>query len=290
MLNSNEVIPLIFDGMFKKVFVENKEYLKILLERILDIKIMELEILNEELIGDYYDKKKTVLDLVVKITESEIINVEVNTDSKNSIMNRNLVYLCRLISNDLKKEEKYKDLRKHIQINLDKEGRHIRPIEEYELIDKKTNNVLTDRLKIIRIDIDYFMELCYNKERKELTDLEKILGLIGTRDKKQIEDLSKGDEYMEKIVKDQKEYSKDNRMIEVYYKEDEYKRLYDTKEEVEEAKKEAREQGIQEGIQQGSNETKTEIVLNALKNNLSIEVISSITGLSIDEINTLKEK
>ena len=85
------------------------------------------------------------------------------------------------------------------------------------------------------------MELCYNKERKELTDLEKILGLIGTRDKKQIEDLSKGDEFMEKIVKDQKEYSKDNRMIEVYYKEDEYKRLYDTKEEVEEA----REQGIQ---------------------------------------------
>ena len=89
--------------------------------------------------------------------------------------------------------------------------------------------------------------LCYNKERKELTDLEKILGLIGTRDKKQIEDLSKGDEFMEKIVKDQKEYSKDNRMIEVYYKEDEYKRLYDTKEEVEEAR--------EQGIEQGSNET-----------------------------------
>ena len=91
---------------------------------------------------------------------------------------------------------------------------------------------------------------------------------------------------MEKIVKDQKEYSKDNRMIEVYYKEDEYKRLYDTKEEVEEA----REQGIQQGIEQGSNQREKEIALNLLENGASLELISKSTGLSIDEINKLKEK
>ena len=87
---------------------------------------------------------------------------------------------------------------------------------------------------------------------------------------------------MEKIVKDQEEYSKDNRMIEVYYKDDEYKRLYDTKEEVEEAKKQARSEGMKEG--------KKEIALKAIEQGASLEFISSITGLSIDEINKLKEE
>ena len=48
------------------------------------------------------------------------------------------------------------------------------------------------------------------------------------------------------------------------------------------------EKGRKEGIEQGINKRNIEIAKNMLKQNLSIDMISSITGLSIEEINNLK--
>ena len=48
------------------------------------------------------------------------------------------------------------------------------------------------------------------------------------------------------------------------------------------------EQGITQGIQQGSQQKAIETAKNALKMNLPIEQIVTLTGLSIDFIKTLK--
>ena len=96
---------------------------------------------------------------------------------------------------------------------------------------------------------------------------------------------------MEKIVKDQKEYSKDNRMIEVYYKEDEYKRLYDTKEEVEEAREQGIQQGIQQGLEQGLQQGKAEEKLETAKKlkaaGIALDTIAECTGLDIETVKSL---
>ena len=46
--------------------------------------------------------------------------------------------------------------------------------------------------------------------------------------------------------------------------------------------------GIQEGMQQGTTQKETEFVLSMLKKNFDINLISEITGLSIEKIKNIK--
>ena len=50
----------------------------------------------------------------------------------------------------------------------------------------------------------------------------------------------------------------------------------------------AKEKAKKEGFEQGINSNKIEIAKNLLKNNIDIEIISTSTGLSKDEIINLK--
>ena len=54
-LSKGEVVPLMSDNLFKKVYGDAKylERLNYLLSRILDKDVKGIEILNDELIGDY---------------------------------------------------------------------------------------------------------------------------------------------------------------------------------------------------------------------------------------------
>lgn len=51
--------------------------------------------------------------------------------------------------------------------------------------------------------------------------------------------------------------------------------------------KEGYTNGINDGISQGSQQAKIETAMNALKMNLSVEQIATLTGLSIEEIKSL---
>ena len=53
---------------------------------------------------------------------------------------------------------------------------------------------------------------------------------------------------------------------------------------------EARENGINDGISKGVSQEKVSIAKNMLNKNMSIEDISDITGLSVEEINKLKNE
>ena len=54
------------------------------------------------------------------------------------------------------------------------------------------------------------------------------------------------------------------------------------------ALEDAEEKGLKEGIIQGEKSKQLEIAKKSLEQNLDINVISTITGLSIEEINNLK--
>lgn len=52
----------------------------------------------------------------------------------------------------------------------------------------------------------------------------------------------------------------------------------------------AREEGIKEGIEKGREEEKFEIAKNMLKNGLGIDLIRSVTELSIERIKELQKE
>ena len=51
--------------------------------------------------------------------------------------------------------------------------------------------------------------------------------------------------------------------------------------------KEGIEQGIKEGLEEGTMQKQNEMVINMYNNNLSLELIRDISGLSITEINNI---
>ena len=124
--------------------------------------------------------------------------------------------MFKIMSKDLKVGESYDSLNKHIQINFDCEGSHTKPIERYNLIEKESNKILTDKIEIIRVDIPFYVEKCYNEDVNKLDHKDKLIGFMGTDDIKLINKIKKGDEKMEDLYKKVEDYSEDEEIIGAY--------------------------------------------------------------------------
>ena len=97
----------------------------------------------------------------------------------------------------------------------------------------------------------------------------------------------------EKLVSRAKELSNVNKYIRLFDEEENYKELaYNT--DIDNARKEAIsegiKQGIKQGIERGSKEKALEMARKCLDKEMSIETISELTGLSIEEIESLTKE
>ena len=139
---------------------------------------------------------------------------------------------------------------------------------------------------IYEINMDYYNKLWYSKNEDEIK--KNLYMIMLDLDKKELENMPKDkivDKYITNvtIVNDDPEFQK-------YMSEEEDKRKIQNSL-LSEAKEEGISQGytsgINDGISKGKNKKSIEIDKNMLKKNMSIEDISDITGLSIEEINKL---
>jgi len=272
-IKEKKYITLKLDLLFKKVFGDKEDLvpIKYLLKTVLNIEPMSIEILNTELIGRPYKDKRVHVDLIVELEDKTKIGIEINTDVNQEIINRNIYYICKNMSKDLIPNEKYKELNKHIQINMDFKGKHKKPILKYSLIEEETREKLTDVIEIIRIDIPYYVRECYNKDISKLDKLTKLLGLFGIEDKELAETLCKGDKSMEKIMKRIEKYNDDEDVIGAYDFDEKMEFIAASRE------REARRNGIEETAR------------NMLNKNMDIELISEVTGLTIEQIQNLNK-
>ena len=159
MLGEKRLVPLKFDLMFKKVFGDNNDKmpLRLLLKCILDIEPKEITILNPEIIGSSYYDKRTIVDLIVELEDGTRIIIEMNTNVNNYLISRNLNYMFKVMSSSFKKGRLYSEFDKHIQINIDCEGKHVVPIERYKIMEEEKHKVLTDKIEIVRVDLPFFV-------------------------------------------------------------------------------------------------------------------------------------
>ena len=91
ILDSDEVIPMYYDNLFKLVFADENHlerlnsFLSIILKK--DVKVISL--LNTDLIGNNRKNKKNTVDLVCKL-DYEFVSIEVNTSFGRNVIDRNL--------------------------------------------------------------------------------------------------------------------------------------------------------------------------------------------------------
>ena len=270
-----------YDPVFKNVFYRDKELLKIFLTNIMhhvdsSFKIKELTIRNSELTKDRLYIKNKIIDILVK-TNDKVINIEINSDYSVNIKNRNFLYLCSALVSDTDKDVSYKTIDQHIQINFIFQGKNKKGISIYEYRDINDEKILTDMIKTIDINVDYFIYEWYNKNKsKEYYNKYRDILIVGMEENDLLN--IKDDDYMDKIVNDIDNLNKDNKFHQLFTDEEDRIKLRNG----------YIEEGIEQGVKQGIEQGKLEDAKKMLEKKYPIEDIIEITGLTRKQIENIK--
>ena len=275
------------DHAFKEVFLkpDNSDLLKALLEFILKIKIDKLEIKKTELLSGNVNIKDKRVDAIVH-TGNKKIEIEINSQNKDYLHTRSTAYICNIYQSNASVGDTYNEDTDIIQVNLTWGlGRNNDEMKIYKIMNEK-GELYVKNFIIYEINMDYYDKIWYSKNEEEIKKNQYMIML--DLDKKELKNMPKDkivDKYITNvtIVNDDPEFQK-------YMSEEEDKKKIQNSL-LSEAKEEGISQGytsgINDGISKGENKKSIEIAKNMLKKNMSIEDISDITGLSIEEINKL---
>lgn len=138
-------------------------------------------------------------------------------------------------------------------------------------------------IKIINIYLPNIRKKYYNKE--ELNELDKVMLVLNEEDNNNLSKLYKGEKVMEDYVKDAKRASINDDIVGLYDKELHEELLRNT--ELYNAEQKGLNKGLKEGKENGIRENKIETAKNMLKESISIDIISKVTGLTKEEIEKL---
>ena len=290
--NSNEKkkrLELTNDYVFKKIFAkpENNIELKELLEAILNIDIKKVEVKNQEISKNYEDEKLGILDIRAHINDDTIVDIEMQVANVYTIINRNISYSSRIITEQLQVGDSYKYLKKLISINI--LGENLLKRNSYHSI---------AHMKFERTEKEKYVDMGFKEEQEELTDkievhyielkkflkknpgisnkLEQWLWLILGEEEK-VKMASKQNKKIEKVVKDLDEMSADeNERLEAYKRK---LAVWDYNVSI----AEATERGKSEGVE----EEKIEIAKKLKRKGMDTKTIIEVTGLSKEKIESL---
>ena len=315
-LKKGEKIRLCYDECFKIMFAnpERLEPLTLLLSKVLEVSYSDIEgkislyplSIPNETIGE----KKTERDIVVKFNDKDEGKIIIEVNFKNhfyeTIINRNLNYLSEVASKGLHESDTYDDIEPTLLINFNTfyvDNIH-KKIFDYYYFRNDEGYILTEKQKILNINIAKCYDDWYNKTYKQLTnDYEKDLFLLSAAmytDKiveydKCIEELNASNK-IKKIMEEVSSRMNEDEVLKIRYVDflEENKKINqsiinDEKKKarklgLQEGREEGLKQGIKEGIKEGIKQNQKEIIINMYKNNFDINTISKITNISLKEI------
>jgi len=279
------------DYIFKQIF-GIEEYKDVLIDFLNALfkeydflpEVNDLEYKNSE-IGKKYDiEKQGRLDIKAKIDDGTFIDIEVQTKDCYDLIDRGICYCSRLISENTKRGGDYREP-KIISIWIIKnkplkDNPHFyrqNPIEVDQhftapgVIDKDFVKT-TDKVTMIYIYLSKFKEGLYNEDIDNWIKFLDNQGVFNIKDKK----LKKANDRLNYLRSDKKTIS-----IVDAVEEKEMDDEINKRREMEELTKKVLEEGLKK--------SKVEIAKNMLKERLDVNLISKLSGLSIEEIEELKK-
>jgi predicted transposase/invertase (TIGR01784 family) len=275
------------DYAFKEVFLNtrNVDLLKALLEKILKVKISDIDIRNVERNSGNVNLRRKYLDCLLK-TNIGNIGIEINSDAtKEYVAYRNFAYLCDMYSSEVKKGEEYNKDIQFVQINLDyniPKYKHGDIVNEYWMQTNKCKKFV-DNVRIISLDMEMYKKMWLNKDVKAIEENKLLIMLDLEQD--ELLKLSKGDRVVFEYMKELNRVNQDPDFREYMTKEEDNAKIRNT--EINGAMRKGIAQGITQGITQGENKMKIGIARNLFAMDMKLEDISKATGLSQEEINNI---
>ena len=304
-----ELIPITYDFMFKRVFgcEGNEDILKDLLESILNIEIQKISVKNPEMVKDKKNGKSGTLDIKVELEDKTIIDVEMQAKNKYNMEERLTTYAGKLISEQLRKGDKYTKLNKTIIICIlnyncvERNSYHniaqmrYRETEEKSYVDvgyKKEKQIASDYIEVHILEIPKFKRSNAGVKEK----LEQWMWLFAGR-KDMIEMARKENEKVDKAVKtmkvisvgpEQEELYDSIRIAEFLRKIGENKKYESGLRRGEQkGKKKWKTEGLKEGRIEGRKLEKIELAKKMLQRKINSKEVMEITGLKENEIKAI---
>ena len=275
------------DYVFKRIFgyQGNEEITTALLSSILKKQISNLQLdCNPILEKDLLDDKVGILDIKAKIDNSINCNIEMQVVDKKNIEKRILFYWSKMYNMSIKEGDDYEKLEKSIAILItDYELEGLKEIEKYitkwNIREEEYQKIiLTDVMEIYIIELPKF-ERYNEKTDAELNSWVKFIKNPEVVDMKENKEVGKAKKVLEEISQDEHER---------YLTELRQKYIMDQKAIEDAGYDKGFKAGEQRGIQQGVKQEKVSIAKNMKKQNIDIETICNVTGLSIEEIKNIK--
>lgn len=291
-------LPITDDYIFKRVFAfeGNESALKDLLEAILKKDIKTVTIKNPEIIPYEKDEKRGLLDIKAETDDGTVLDIEMQMEDEKNTDERGTQYLGKMITEQLKKGDKYKKLKKSIVIFIT--NYNFLKRNSYHSVGKMK---FEETLKEEYVDMGYekeeqiaskYIEFHYielpkykRKEPSKFTKLDQWMCIFTQNEEgikvaeKENKEIKRAIDTLDFISEDPKERERHNSIVMA-----EYNRLTSEHNFFEAGV----EEGIKKGIEKGKKEGIIKIAKAMLEKNIPIETIMEITELTKEEIEKLK--
>ena len=295
-IKKGQKISILSDTMLKAMFQnENRiKYSAKFLSYFIDVEYEDILnnicLAKNELDKNRENDKGERCDYVALLSDTSL-NIEVNNNSSLEVLERNMEYAHRLYSKKIRRGEENYQYTQVIQFNLNNfafKGND--KIVDIYTVTNNDNIGLSNKLIFVQIYVPNLRKKWYTKGMKSLSEEEKYILALVEMDLDKLNDLG-GENIMDEYVKEAEEVSFEGGVGEAYDKEWAL-RDQGYRDGLSQGKAEGKAEGISEGISQGISqgkiESKKEIAKNMLSKAMEVELISEITGLSIEEIKNLK--
>ena len=270
LVNSGEKGKIILEAILKTVFEETVEV---------------LEFLSVEQPLEKVTEKKKTLDCLVKVKD-KYVNVEINlNDYDIAKAVRNFAYLCSFYSQNTRKGQTYDTETLCVQVNINfgysPYNRSDKIVTKAYMQDE--DGVIIDNFAIWNMYVENIRRLCYNNS-KERDKYRYILML--DEDKDNLELFYPSDDIVSIYKGELMRLNSDADFVWDITEEEDAQKLFNTRMYL--AEKEGLEkgmaQGMAQGIEQGIEQKNIDVIKNMLSLNASIEDITKVVELSVDEV------
>ena len=289
------------DVAFKKIFgvEENKDLLISLINSIVgkEDQVLDITLLNPYNPQNFRQDKLSILDIKAKGIDGKRFNIEIQISDEADYDKRALYYWAKLYTEQLKTAQDYSTLSKAIGIHI-LNFTSIPQAQNYHnvfhITEKENGFAYFKDLELHTIELNKFT--CDSSEElqdivaKTRNSLDIWLTFLTRHDLLKADNLPKelDNDKLKKALKvlDVLNFSEEER--ELY--EDHLKWLRIEANTLKKTAEKAKEEGIAEGIEKGIEKRNIEVAINMIKQKLDNKLISSVTGLTLEEILKLKNK
>ena len=276
-----------FQRLFNK---DNQKITKAFAEAMLDEKIHHMTINEDkELLSDTLDKKTGILDLQIDVNNTEKVDVEVQLVERSNLPERLLFYFSKLYLKGIGKGEDYRIAKRVVLIAIIDYNLKIK-IEDkkmetiWQIVEKNhPKTILTNKFEIHILELEKVKE--EYKKNKENKKAQWLLFLDDPETKEVKEIMEKNEDVKEAVIEVRKLSQDEQLQREAELRE---KAIMDEKAIYQAGLDNGKEEGEKLGRKKGRVETMKEVAKKLLKQNMNIENVAEITGLTIEEIEKLR--